>query len=127
MKALAKVWIAVILVLIAVTALAKDVPAPLTKKIPPGITTIEYAGQQVRFSSEQGLIVQFKSLDAIRIQLTVRPYGPPAVSGQGGGEYSTTGTSVDIYWENFGSEIYNGSLTEPYEGILNSESGFTEK
>ena len=133
MKTLARICFAVAIIAIAVPALAKDkLAAPMQQKIPPGITTISYAGQQLRFSSSQGLIVRFESLDDVRFKLTVRVYGASRGELERGGKdsgenYSTVGGGIDIYWENFGSEVYSGSLVAPFEGILNSESGFTEK
>lgn len=135
MKTLAKIWLTAFLVAIAAMASAKGQMAPpMQKQIAPGISTVEYAGQQLRFSTSQSLIVKFESLDGNRIKLTVRVYGASRAElgrqnnkkDDGSQNYTATAT-VDIFWENFGTEIYNGSLYDPYEGILNSESGFTEK
>ena len=129
MKALAKITVIALVVALALplTAFAEEgaIPLPLTKKIPAGITTLDYAGQQLRFSSPVPLALKFEPLDKIRIRLTVKVYQIPGGGGASGS--SSSANYVDIYWENYGTVIYNGSLSEPFEGILHAESGFTEK
>lgn len=127
MKALQRIVVAsvVLAVLLAPLALLADqLPAPLEKKITPGVTTIAYAGQNLRFTTDVALVIRFDAMSATQIKLTVKAYGstsPSAASGT---------TDLNIYWENFNTDIYTGPAppsSQPWEGVLNSESGFTEK
>lgn len=127
MKVLARLLVVVVvaaLLLTPLSVLADQIPMPLQKKIAPGVTTVNYAGQNLRFTTPIGLVVKFDPITETRIRLTVRAYG--SASATQGGQVAV----ISIYWENWGSDVYTGSAptaSNPWEGVLNSESGFTEK
>lgn len=127
MKALMRLLVVSVVlatVLLPLTVLADALPAPLEKKLSPGVHTISYAGQQLRFDSPVALLVRFEPLSTTQIKLLVNAYGAPAA----GGPQGSSGTDVTIFWENFQSEVYSGPPpTSDWLGILNTESGFTEK
>ena len=110
-------------VLMPLTALADGLPAPLDKKLTPGVHTISYAGQQLRFTTPVSLIVRFEPVSMVEIKLTVRGYGVPS------GAQGAAGAALNIFWENYYDDVYNGPppMDDDWEGILNTESGFTEK
>lgn len=111
-------------VLLPLTALADALPAPLEKKLSPGVHTVSYAGQNLRFDSPVSLVVRFEPVSTSQIRLTVRVYGAPS-----GAQGSSSSSEVTIYWENFESELYNGPppVSSDWSEVLNTESGFTEK
>jgi len=129
MKALPRILVAGIVLavlLLPMVLVADQLPAPLEKKIAPGITTIAYAGQNLRFTTDVSLVISFDALSATRIKLTVKLYG----TSSSGPSAASGGSDLNIYWENFSTDVYTGpapSTTQPWEGVLNSESGFTEK
>ena len=103
---------------------ADQLPLPLDKKLPAGVTTVNYAGQSLRFTTPVPLIISLSPISETRIRLTVRSYGG------GGASQGAVAANVTIYWENYNSDVYTGPAppsSQPWEGTLNSESGFTEK
>lgn len=109
-------------ILLPLTVLAGQLPAPMEKKLTPGIHDITYAGQTLRFDSPVALVIKFDALSTSRIKLTVRTYGTPSPA-QG-----TSGGILSIFWENWGSDVYSGPPpSADWEGVLDTESGFTEK
>ena len=130
MKGLPRIVVAGLLlaaVLLPLAALADQLPAPLEKKITPGITNIQYAGQDLRFTTSVSLIIRFDAVSATKIRLTVKTYGS---SGTGGPSAASSTSELSIFWENFSTDVYVGtapSTSESWEGVLNTESGFTEK
>jgi hypothetical protein len=127
MKALARLLVAGIAVALLVTPLAilaDQLPAPLEKKLSPGVTTVDYAGQSLRFTTAVPLVVNFSAISETLIRRQVRSYGAA-----GGGQGSAA-ANLNIYWENWDNDVYDGPApppSAPWEGVLNSESGFTEK
>jgi hypothetical protein len=126
MKALRLLVVGIVLaaVLMPFAVQADQLPAPLERKLVPGVTTVSYAGQTLRFMTAVPLILRLDPITITQIKITVRSYG--SVSGPQG----TSGTSLNIFWENWATDIYDGPPpppSDPWEGIINSESGFTEK
>jgi hypothetical protein len=131
MKVLARLIVAgfvLAAVLTPLTVLADGLPAPLEKKIQPGVTTVTYAGQDLRFTTDVPLFIRCFMLDETRLFLAVRAYGVPSLPG-GVPPASSPQNEFQIYWENWSSEVHSGPppVGEDWEGILNTESGFTEK
>lgn len=127
MKVLARLLVAGVVLaalLTPLTILADQLPLPLQKKINPGVTTISYAGQDLRFTTAVPLVVRLEPLSTTRIKLTVSAYGAPA-----GGGHAAAPADLNIYWENWDSDVYTGPppTSDDWEGVLNTESGFTEK
>jgi len=129
MKVLPKILVLGVLlamVLQPVAALCGGVGVPMTKKILPGTTTINYSGQELRFSTSVTLVVKFTPVSELAFEMSVYQYGgsQQIVSEQ------AAGSLVEIDASTLGEEIYNGPApteSNPFEGIFHSESGFTEK
>jgi hypothetical protein len=110
-------------ILVPLTLFADQLPIPLDKKLSPGVTDVTYAGQTLRFSTPVPLVIRFEPQTITQIKLTVRAYGSPA-----GGAQGVSGGQLSIYWQNWDTDVYSGPPpSADWEGILNTESGFTEK
>jgi len=115
--------IALALLLMPLAILADQLPLPLEKKVPAGVTSVTYMNQTLRFTTAVPLVVKFEALSANQIRLTVRTYN----SSSGGAQGSSSSTT-SIYWEDWNNDVYDGPPpTGTWEGILYTESGFTEK
>lgn len=125
MKALPRILCASLLaslLLLPVMAASDQLPAPLEKTILPGTTTISYAGQNLRFTTEVHLRVKLLAISPTQTAISVRVHGGIPVNPAPGDD------AVEIYWSNFDEDLYSGPPpTEEWGGVLNSESGFTEK
>jgi hypothetical protein len=125
MKALSRLLlIGVILaaMIVPFTAISGELAAPLVTSVSPGQTTLHYAGQDLRFTTDVALKIELSAPEPGKIRLTVMARGVPPGS-------SSANTQIQIYWENWDNEIYEGPppVGEPWSGILLTESGFTEK
>lgn len=109
----------------AVVAFGDSLPLPVEKKVPAGETIIVYAGQTLRFTTSVPLYIRLEPLSATQIQYRVRVYpGHPIPSGPVG----TSENSLEIYWVNVGTGVYEGG--EPsgiIEGVLDTEGGFVDR
>lgn len=114
-----------LLLLGAVSAFGDSLPMPVEKKIPAGETVIQYAGQSIRFTTTVPLFVRLEPLSQTRIHFKVRVYpGQPMPSGPAG----SAENNLEIYWLNFGTDIYEGGApSDIIEGILNTEGGFVDR
>jgi len=119
------VGILFVLALLAIpfAAVPQQLPAPVEESVAPGVSTIYYAGQTLRFTTDVPLKVFLSAVAPDRVFLKFRA---PASYVPGG---SSTSAVVEVYWENWSNEIYEGPppTTPPWEGILLTEGGFTEK
>jgi hypothetical protein len=118
------VAVASLLALLAVPfgVFADQIAAPVEKKVQVGTSVVHYAGQSLRFTTPVALIVKLSPVSATEFRLVVSEYG---ANGPSAGYLV-----VEIYWEDFGSDVYTGPPppeSEPWDGVLNTESGFTEK
>ena len=110
------------IVLLPLSVAGDQIPTPMVKKIPAGTASVQYFGQTLRFTTAERLRLEFSATSTTEFRLTVRPLqnsGPSA-------GYNV----LEIYWTNFGTTPYDGpapSSSEPWTGVLNTESGFTEK
>jgi hypothetical protein len=127
MKALSRlvvvsVMLAVLLVPLA--TMSDQLPAPLIKTVFPPQETIYYADQTLKFTTTVPLKVDLIALGPGKVRLKFK-----AAEIRGGASAAPSAMTLQIYWENWDNEIYNGypPTTEPWDGILNTESGFTEK
>ena len=109
----------------AVSAFGEGILLPLEKKIPVGETTIEYAGQALRFTTSVPLFVRLDAVSETRVQYKVRVQaGYPIPSGPAGSSQNT----VAIYWVNANTDIYQGGAPSgTVEGILDTEGGFVDR
>jgi hypothetical protein len=101
--------------------LSQQLAVPVNKSILPGVTNIEYAGQTLVFTSSVALRVKLQMVSLKEIELTVlsRPGEAQGAPAQGGG--------LQIWWENWDEELYDGEPPDSWTGILNTEGGWTEK
>ena len=125
MKALSRLLlIGVMLVALSIpfTAIAGELAAPLETAVAPGQTTIHYAGQDLKFTTDVALKISLSAPEPGKIKLVVKTRAVPPGA-------SSASTELQIYWENWDSKIYSGPppAGEPWTGILLTESGFTEK
>ena len=110
------------LMLFPLAAVSDQLPAPLERSLFPGTSVIYYANQTLTFTTDVPLQVIPLPLDETRIQLKFKTRG----GAQGGS--APAATAVEIFWEDWESEIYSGSAPLTWwQGILCTESGFTEK
>jgi hypothetical protein len=109
----------------AVSAFGDSLPMPVEKKIPAGETTIQYAGQSLRFTTSVTLFVRLEPLSETRIQFRVKLYpGQPMPSGPAG----SSENNIEIHWLNYGTDIYEGGAPSGViEGVLNTEGGFVDR
>ncbi|UCG50654.1 MAG: hypothetical protein JSW58_10630 [Candidatus Latescibacterota bacterium] len=102
--------------------MAQQLPLPMQKAIPQGITTVEYAQQTLVFTTSVPLIANFQFISENEIEVRVRTRS----SGQQGG--NAPGNILRIWWEEGDEFIYDGEPPEEeWSGILLTEGGFTEK
>ncbi len=99
---------------------------PVEKKLPAGESTVEYAGQVLRFTSSVPLHVRLEPLSQtlIRFRVRVQP-GHALPTGPAG---SST-NNLEIYWVNVGTDVYQGGAptADTIEGTLNTEGGFVDR
>lgn len=128
MKAFSKIVLAsvlLVLLLVPSTSMSDRLPAPLVRMVEPGQTTILYADQSLRFTTDVPLKLTLTPLEPGRIHMKVKAVLPRGLDGNAP---ASGWEIVEIYWLNWGNDIYEGPPPEnPWEGILLTESGFTEK
>lgn len=127
MRTVTKIFVAMILlVALSVPAFADQLPAPLEKDLLPGITTISYAGQSFVFETAVPLHVSFVSKGFTLIELKFKVYSTAA--SRGGALPASPNDQIAIHWNEWNVDVYTGPPPlGVWEGILNTESGFTEK
>ncbi len=125
MKALSRILVASVMLavlLVPLASMSDQLSAPMTTTVFPPQETINFAGQSLRFTTDVPLKVSLEIVAPGKIRLKFK-----AVPTAGGN--APAATTVNIFWENWSNDIYDGSAptTEPWDGILLTESGFTEK
>lgn len=112
--------------LVPIMAVSDQLPARVVKTLFPGVTTIEYAGQSLRFETQVPLRVGLSPVSMTEIRLRFSSTRSTAGGAQGvQGE-----DNVQAIWVDWNSELYSGPAPPTWaewDGILNTESGFTEK
>jgi len=117
---------AVLIFLVPSILYADQLPAPLEKDIFPGVTHLNYAGQHFRFETTVIIHVSLLSLGPTELQMKLKAY--PQSGPSGGGQAVSPSDQLTIVWEDWGSDVYNGTPpAKEWTGILDTESGFTEK
>jgi hypothetical protein len=108
-----------LLVLSPVASFGQDLPLelPIGKRVNPGISFVQYAGQTFRFATLVPVNVSFEMVSATVIHLKFVG-APEATSG-----------ALAVYWVNFQTDIYDGTVPvgDPWEGDLSTESGFVDR
>ena len=113
------------LLLCAVSAFGDGIQVPLEKKLPAGESSVEYAGQTIRFTSSVPLYVRFDSISPSQVQYRVRIQTGFALPSA---PIGTVENTLAIYWVNVDTDIYNGGVPSgTLEGILNTEGGFVDR
>lgn len=118
--------IAVLALLVPSTGLAGQLPLPLEKKVVPGTSTVAYMGQTFRYTTQVSLLVKFDPVTETSFKMSVVIYpGTPLPSGPSGSSFTT----VTIYWMNFGTGVYDGTVPspEPWTGTFTTEGGFVDR
>ncbi|MEJ2719714.1 MAG: hypothetical protein P8181_01055 [bacterium] len=101
---------------------AQQLPMPVQKIIYPGVTTVEYAGETLVFTTSIALLAKFQFVNATEIEITVSTHAG------GRATAAAPGNILRIYWQNEDEYIYDGEPPEEeWTGILLTEGGFTEK
>jgi hypothetical protein len=102
--------------------MAQQLPMPLQKTIYPGVTTVEYAGETLVFTTSVPLLAKFQFISANEIEVSVRTHS------SGRAVTNAPGNLLRIYWQDEDRIIYEGEPPEEeWTGILLTEGGFTEK
>ena len=114
------------LILMPLIASAEGDLLPIDKKVLPGTSVVDYAGQHLRFTTPVGLVVRFEPVfgASTKFKMTVWQYPGTQIPA------TAAVTEVEIVWTEWGNQIFTGpppGESDPYIGILNTESGFTEK
>ena len=127
MRMVTKVFVTTILLIaLSVPAFADQLPVPLEKDIIPGITHLSYAGQSFVFETSVLIHVSFVSKGFTFIELKFKTQ--PAAGSRGGASQASPDDQIAIHWNEWEVDIYTGPPPlEEWEGILHTESGFTEK
>jgi hypothetical protein len=125
MKALSRLFLTGLILaalLAPFAAISGELAVPLETAVPPGQTTLYYAGQTLKFTTDVALKVSLSAPEPGKVKLVVKARGVPAGA-------SSSNTKLLIYWENWDNEIYDGPspVGDAWSGILLTESGFTEK
>lgn len=126
MRLLRRLVLALVLLIpfLPATSMGDQLLVPLDKKVPAGTTTIEYGGQNLRFTTPAALLVKCEQQVDLKIKVTVSLY--PGTS------YTTDGTAAQmmtIYWVNFGTDVYDGGvpIATPWVGTFDTEGGFVDR
>ena len=112
------------LVLMPLIAFGEAMPLPLEKKISAGVTTVQYANQDFRFSTPVALVIKFDPISETSFRMRFWQYNSAEVPA------SSAVTVVDVDWTTWGNDVYDGAPppeASPYDNVFYSESGFTEK
>jgi hypothetical protein len=121
------VVLALVCLLIPTLGLGDGLPAPLEKKLPPGVSTFTYAGETLRISTPSALIVRCDPLSPTQIRVRVSVYsGVP----QSPNEPAAPTATLNIYWVNHATDVYDGSVPPPgqsVDAVLTTEGGFVDR
>lgn len=123
MKVHVRALAAAVLVLLLVTPtvlVGQKLPAPMERTILPGVTTIQYGGQTLIFTTAVTLHAKFKPITS-GFELRFKSH-----SGYGG-EAPSGGLGVQIFWEEQNQYIYDGDAPLGWTIITLTEGGWTEK
>ncbi|MCZ6766002.1 MAG: hypothetical protein O7D32_03635 [bacterium] len=113
----------VILSMVLATAVIADgLASPLKKKLAPGVTTVSYGGETLTFTTTVFLQIEFRMIGSVNAPIIEIK---AAVLPGNGGPQGTSGTVIQIYWEDQGEELYSGSSN--WTGEIPGEGGWTEK
>ncbi|GEM_PF-1628736 len=116
----------VLCICLSLSALADQLPTMMEKDIYPGTTYVDYAGQTFRFVTSVTLHIKMVPKGASVIQFSFK--ARHSAGGQGGPGQVSGDSQVNIFWQNWNSGIYEGPPpAEEWMGMLNTESGYTEK
>lgn len=101
---------------------AEQLAAPLDKKLSPGTTPVQYAGQTFVFTTNILLRVKFQMVNSTQFELNVTALNyTPGAAGPGG-------PAVSIFWDDNNDQIYDGDPTSAgWTGVIDTEGGWTEK
>jgi len=116
--------VALALIVLPLIAFAAGMPLPLEKKVQAGVSTVQYAGQEFRFSSPVALVIKFEPLTETTFKMRFWQYNSAEIPA------ASAVTVVDVDWATWGSDVYDGApppISNPFENVFFSESGFTEK
>jgi hypothetical protein len=115
---------ALALIVLPLIAFATGIPLPMEKKVQAGVSTVTYAGQDFRFSTPVTLVVKFEPITETTFRMRFWQYGAAEIPA------NAAVAAVDVDWTTWGSDVYDGSppsVSNPYDNVFFSESGFTEK
>ena len=104
---------------------AQGLPIPIEKAVLPGVSTIQYAGQTFVFTTSVGLKVRFHAISAGEFEMEVR-----SLQGHGSGHPNASSPTDEIVidWKEFNQRLLDGDASKlPWDGLLNTEGGWTEK
>ena len=106
-------------------AAADQIAAPLERSVLPGVTTIEYAGQTLVFTTAATLKIELRVVSPGNILLRFKAQATRQPSD--GSSALLAGGQTVIYWEQAGAEVFNGSPSDAWTDVPLTEGGWTEK
>jgi hypothetical protein len=119
-------WFLCCLLLIPLVAASQELPTKVQKYIPKGTTQVDYAGESFLFVTTVPLQVTFAPAGENKIRLTFRTVAP--ARGVGGPKISLYENYVQVHWIEWNTDVFSGEPPEgAWSGILDTESGYTEK
>jgi len=121
------VALAVIGLLIPTLGFGDSLPAPLEKKLPPGVATVTYAGQIFRITTPSALIVRWDPVSATQIRVRVSAYGGAGLPSV---EPAAPASTLNIYWVNYSTDVYDGAVPpngQFIDAVLSTEGGFVDR
>lgn len=128
MKSHARVIIALFLITFLTTIpsslVSQQLPVPVERSVFPGVTTIQYAGQTLVFTTSVPLRVKLRAdaVDKIVLRFRSQTTGDDTSS-----PLSLFGSQTVIFWEQAADELYNGQAPPDWVDIPLNEGGWTEK
>jgi hypothetical protein len=122
MRKLSTVLVAVVLVL-AVVAVAEQLPIPKTEAVFPGVTRVVYAGQTFVFTTTVKLSAKFEVLNDREIQIKIRTAATLRDNSA-----LAPAEMLKIYWQDGDETLYDGTPPDgEWTGMVLTEGGLTEK
>lgn len=117
---------ALLLLSFSIPCFAEELPAPMEKIISPGVTNVNYAGQNFRFNTTVYIQVSFIPRDFNLIELKFISHS--ATTTRTPAMAVSPAAQISIDWVTWNTTIFSGSPPpEGWTGLLNTESGYTEK
>jgi len=101
-----------------------QIATPMERSIFPGVTTVQYSGQTLVFTTAEPLKIKLRVVPAGYVELSFMK--APSRGGSQGARSSAGGQTV-VFWEQSAENLYSGFAPEGWFDIPLTEGGWTEK